>query len=62
MPHRFYAAVVISFILTSLYISPARALTPAELLNLKEAGVSEDTIQRMSQNEAKSRISSGQVE
>jgi hypothetical protein len=38
------------------------ALTPAEVLKLKEAGVIEETIQTMLQNEAESRISSDQVE
>lgn len=45
-----------------VWSSPTLALTPAELLKLKEAGVSEETIQMMLQNEAESRISSDQVE
>ncbi len=45
-----------------VWSSPTLALTPAEVLKLKEAGVSEETIQMMLQNEAESRISSDQVE
>ncbi len=45
-----------------VWSSPTLALTPAEVLKLKDAGVSEETIQMMLQNEAESRISSDQVE
>ncbi len=62
MPYRFYTLVIISLILTFFCISSTLALTSAEVLKLKEAGVSEETIQMMLQNEAESRISSGQVE
>ncbi len=62
MPYRFYTSVIISLMLTAFWASVAFTLTPTEVLKLKEAGLSEETIQMMLQNEAESRISSDQVE
>ncbi len=55
------SVIMLSF-LTSFCISPTLALTPAELLKLKEAGVSEETIQMMLENEAGSRVSPNKIE
>jgi len=56
--------LVLIFLSSSLLCptSTARALTPEEILKLKEAGVSEETLQLMLRNERENKISADKLE
>ena len=62
MLHRGHMLLSIAIMCVPFWLSAVFALSPAEVLKLKQSGVSEATIQMMLENEAAGRVPSDKIE